>query len=110
MPVPILTTSSTVLCPHGGIVVLTTANALADIQGAPLLLETDVHAVVGCPFTIGPKYSPCVSVRWSAGAAQARVRGNPVLLQNSVGVCYSAEQAPQGLAIVAQVQPIALGL
>lgn len=110
MGVPILTTTSTLLCPHGGSVILVTSNVDMIIQGAPALLLTDVHPVAGCPFTIGPKYSPCLTVRWLVGATQTNVRGVPVLLQNSVGLCYSAEQAPQGPAIVAQVQQIALGL
>lgn len=110
MGVPILTTTSTLLCPHGGSVILLTSNVDLKIQGAPALLVTDVHPVAGCPFTIGPKYSPCVTVRWAAGATQTNVRGVPVLLQSSVGLCYSTEQAPQGPAIVAQVQPLAQGL
>jgi hypothetical protein len=110
MGAPILTTTSTLFCPHGGSVLLLTSNVDMMIQGAPALLLTDVHVVVGCPFFIGPKYSPCLTVRWLVGATQTNVRGVPVLLQNSVGICYSPEQAPQGPAIVAQVQPLALGL
>ena len=59
---------------------------------------------------LGPKSSPCVIVRWLAGAIQTKVNGVPVLLQTSVGICYSAEQVPQGVAIVAQTQPLAQGL
>jgi hypothetical protein len=110
MGIPILTTTSTLFCPHGGSVILLTTNVDMIIQGAPALLLTDVHPVAGCPFTIGPKYSPCLTLRWLVGATQTNVRGVPVLLQNSVGICYNAEQAPQGPAIVAQVQQIALGL
>jgi hypothetical protein len=110
MPAPILTTSSTLFCPHGGSVLLQTSNVDMIIQGAPALLLTDVHFVVGCPFSLGPKLSPCVTVRWVVGATQTNVRGVPVLLQNSVGICYSPEQAPQGPPIVAQVQSITLGL
>jgi hypothetical protein len=105
MSVPVLTTQSTVLCTHGGTVTLTTSNTQALIDRSPALLETDVHPVVGCPFTLpSATPSPCVTVRWSAGATQAKVNGVPVLLQSSVGVCYSAAQAPQGTATIAQVQ------
>src|SRR5262245_27053280 len=110
MGVPILTTTSTLFCPHGGSVILLTSNMDMTILGAPALLLTDIHPVAGCPFTIGPNYSPCLTVRWLVGATQTNVRGVPVLLQSSVGICYSAAQAPQGPAIVAQVQQIALGL
>ena len=98
------------MCPHGGQVILaTTSDALCQIQGGYALLETDIHTVVGCPFTIGVVYHPCVTVRWAAGATQTKVNSIPVLLQTSVGTCYAADQAPQGLAIVTQVQPIAKG-
>ena len=109
MGLGICTTASTILCPHGGTVVLLTANVVAKIQGSPALLQTDVHTVVGCPFTVGVKYQPCVTVRWSLGATQTKVSGTPVLLQTSLGTCYSAEQIPQGVAVIAQVQPIAKG-
>ena len=106
MGVPILTTASTLFCPHGGSVILTTSNTQVMIQGAPALLVTDVHFVAGCPFTLPPpKPSPCILVRWLAG-----VFGVPVLLQSSVGICFSPEQVPQGVAIVAQTQPLAQGL
>lgn len=101
--IPILTTTSTVMCPHGGQALLVTSNTDALIDGAPALLQTDVHPVVGCPFT-PVAYSPCVSIRWVSAATQAAVRGVPVLLQTSVGICQNAAQAPQGVAIVAQVQ------
>ena len=101
--IPILTTTSTVMCPHGGQAVLFSSQADMLIDGAPALLLTDVHPVVGCTFT-PVAYSPCVTIRWLSGATQANVRGVPVLLQTSVGLCQNAAQAPQGTAIVAQVQ------
>src|SRR5262245_33782632 len=110
MSVPICTTTSTIMCPHGGSVVLFTSNTVMTIQGAPALLVTDVHPVAGCPFTVGVKYQPCVTVRWSNGATQTKVAGTPVLLQTSIGVCHSAEQIPQGVAVIAQVQPLAKGI
>ncbi len=107
--IPILTTTSTVMCPHGGQAVLATSNTEMLIDGAPALLQTDVHPVVGCTFT-PVAYSPCVSIRWVSAATQAALRGVPVLLQSSVGLCQNAAQAPQGLAIVAQVQQRAKAL
>lgn len=110
MSVPICTTTSTILCPHGGTVLLLTANAVMSVQGGYALLETDVHSVVGCPFTVGIKYQPCVAVRWSNGATQTKVNNIPVLLQTSIGLCQSAEQIPQGVAMVSQVQTLARSL
>jgi hypothetical protein len=107
--IPILTTTSTVVCPHGGQAQLFTTNTQALVDGAPILLLTDVHPIVGCPFT-PVAYSPCVSIRWVTAATQTLVRHVPVLLQTSVGLCLNAAQAPQGAAIVVQVQQKAKGL
>jgi hypothetical protein len=105
---PILTAASTVMCPHGGMALLTTGNTEALLGGAPALLLTDVHAIVGCPFT-PVAWSPCVSIRWAGGAVQTAVRNVPALLQTSDGLCLNAAQAPQGIAIVVQVQQQAKG-
>jgi hypothetical protein len=112
--VPILTTASTLQCPHAGSVMLSTANAMATADGAPMLLLTDLHTVSGCPFQIpigtGTKPQPCVTVRWLVGAMQTMVNGTPVLLENSVGLCLSAEQIPQGPPRVVNVQQKAKGI
>lgn len=109
--IPILTTLSSAQCPHGGTVMLnTTADTLCQIDGGFALLLTDVHTVAGCPFQKpGPVPSPCVTVRWLSGATQTKVNQTPVLLQTSTGLCLSAEQIPQGPAIITQVQPRAKG-
>jgi hypothetical protein len=107
--IPILTIASTVMCPHGGMAQLVTTNTEAIIEGAPALLLTDVHPIVGCPFT-PVAYSPCVVIRWITAATQTSVHNVPVLLQTSVGLCLNAAQAPQGTAIVVQVQQQAKGI
>jgi len=88
--------------------VLTTTNTEALVDGAPALLQTDVHPIAGCTFTPA-SYSPCVTIRWLSGATQTKVRDVPVLLQNSVGLCLNVAQVPQGTAIVMQVQQRAKG-
>ena len=100
MPGNLLTIASSIMCPHGGRAMLFTSNTKAMADGAPVLLESDVHPVVGCPFTIGPKYSPCVTITWSGGASKAAVDGVPALVQSSIGMCKSPEGAPQGIAII----------
>jgi len=108
MPGNILTTSSTVLCMHGGSAILTTSNSKMMVDNAPALLETDVHSVAGCPFQIpapsGTKPSPCIRIQWSGGAVKLKVNGVGVLLQSSIGMCYSPEGAPQGVANIANTQ------
>jgi hypothetical protein len=109
MAADILNTSSIIMCPHGGQAVLFTSNARVLAGAAPALLESDIHPVVGCPFSVGPKYSPCVRIEWLAGAGSVSVGGTPVLLQTSVGTCMSAEGAPQGTAVIANTQVRASG-
>jgi len=104
MPGTILTTTSTVTCIHGGQAILLTANTKVMVDGAPALLETDIHPVAGCPFTIGPKYSPCVRIEWTAGAAKVTIDGTKVLVRSSIGKCISAEGAPQGIALIMNTQ------
>ena len=96
---------SQIKCTHGGTAMLTTANTLIKVDGAPALLESDIHPVVGCPFTVpGPKPQPCVRIEWTAGAELCKINGIKVLIRSSVGKCISAEGAIQGVAIVAQTQ------
>lgn len=104
MPGNILTTSDTIQCTHGGQVILSTSNTKVTASGAPALLESDIHQVVGCPFFIGPVPSPCITVQWSAGAIKVKVNGTPVLVKSSIGMCYSAQNAPQGIAIIVNTQ------
>ena len=104
MPGKILTTTTTIQCTHGGMATLTTPNTKVFAGNMPTLLETDVHPVVGCPFTIGLKYSPCIRIEWSAGSTSAKVNGTPVLIQSSIGKCINAEGAPQGIAIISSTQ------
>jgi hypothetical protein len=103
MPGNLLTASSTITCPHGGTAILITSNLRVSAGGSPVLLETDIHAVAGCPFTIGTKYSPCIRIEWSAGAARVKTT-QPVLVQSSIGKCISAEGAIQGTAIIINTQ------
>jgi uncharacterized Zn-binding protein involved in type VI secretion len=105
MPGNLLTTASTIMCPHGGQVILTTANSRVTVEGSPVLLETDIHVVAGCPFTLpAPKPSPCIRVEWSLGASKVSINGTPALTQSSIGLCYSPESAPQGVALIVNTQ------
>ena len=104
-----LTTHSRVQCPHGGQATLLTSNAKVTASSGRVLLESDIHTVAGCAFTIGPKPSPCIRIEWTAAVAQVSVGGVKPLVRSSVGLCYSPENAPQGTAIVTSTQPKAQG-
>lgn len=103
MPGTTLTTTSSVQCPHGGRALLLTSNTCS-LAGASMLLESDVHSVVGCSFFAGQKYSPCLTIEWSAGASALTISGTKVLVRSSVGKCKNDSGVVQGSAIVASTQ------
>jgi len=105
----LLTTASQVMCPHGGQATLLTSNTKVTADGSPVLLESDVHMIAGCSFTIGTKYSPCVRIEWSAGTSTSDSNGTNFLTQSSVGKCLGAEGGTQGMAMVVQTQMKAEG-
>ena len=49
-------------CPHGGMVNVVCTNMKVKVGGAFALLATDVYLVAGCPFMVGPKPQPCLTV------------------------------------------------
>jgi hypothetical protein len=100
MPGKVLTTGGTVQCPHGGQATLNTANTKVSTMAGKVLLESDIHTVAGCPFMIGNKPSPCLRIEWKAGATKAKANQTGVLVESSMGLCYSPEGAPQGPATV----------
>jgi len=109
MPGPFLTTAATIMCTHGGQATLSTANQKVK-AGAAVLLESDVHTVAGCAFTVPPGTPmPCVRIEWAAGASSVKVNGGKPLVMSSVGKCLNASGAPQGVAIVVPGQVKARG-
>lgn len=104
MPGAVLTTASQIMCPHGGKAMLSTKNTKTS-AGDRMLLETDVHDVVGCPFTVGTKYQPCRKISWSAGASAVTVNETKVLVQSSIGQCKADGEIVQGVALIVQTQP-----
>ncbi|MGE0397128.1 MAG: hypothetical protein AB7T06_10445 [Kofleriaceae bacterium] len=99
----LLTTASVVTCPHGGVARLATKNTTTK-AGARVLVETDVHDVIGCPFSTGSKYSPCRKITWSAGPRAVTIHGTKVLVASSVGTCKNSEKVVQGTARVMSTQ------
>jgi len=105
----VLTSSSTIMCPHGGTVTAIPSQSRANAESV-LLRGSDTFIVAGCPFAIGPDVSPCVSVQWIQTATRVQAGGDFVLNESSVGLCLAATQAPQGAALIIQTQPKAEGL
>jgi hypothetical protein len=103
-----LTTASTLMCPHGGMVIGTPSSTQV-MAGAPVLTVADVFMVAGCAFVNGATPSPCVTVQWVSGAARVTAGGAAALTAASVGLCIAATGAPQGTALVAATQTAASG-
>jgi hypothetical protein len=107
MASPLLTTTSTVQCTHMGSVSAITSNIRVRVSGQPVVTVSDTYTVSGCPFTIPAtpaKPQPCVLVRWTVPALRVRVNRQPILLQQSTGICQSIEQIPQGPPMVVMTQ------
>ena len=109
MPGDFLTINSAIQCPHGGQATLITTQIRTSAEYGNILLESDVHVISGCPFTIGQKYSPCIIIKWSAGASRVSIQGTPALVKSSIGQCSNAEGAIQGTAIITNTQMKASG-
>ena len=112
MAAPLLTTASSLQCPHGGMVTIASTNTSVQATAA-LALSSDTFSIAGCPFQIpvgsGTVPHPCVSVQWTKPNVQTTVNGTPTLAQDSVGLCLAADQAPQGPVSVVQTQILASG-
>jgi hypothetical protein len=108
MPAPLLTTSAQMMCPHGGTVTAVSTNT--HTQAAAFVLRpSDTFIVAGCPFSLGPVYHPCVSVKWVVNDLHTKAAGDATLSTQSVGLCQAADQAVQGTVIVTPGQTKALG-
>ncbi|MCU0627112.1 MAG: hypothetical protein MUF21_11610 [Gemmatimonadaceae bacterium] len=114
MGTSILTTASTLLCPHGATATIAPGTPRVRIAGSPVATLADLGTIAGCPFQIpvgaGTKPQPCVTVRWLAPATRVRAGGQPVLLQSSTALCLSVEQIPAGPPNVVQSQPRVTGV
>ena len=105
----LLTTASTMMCPHGGTITAIPSQTRAS-AGAPILLGSDTFLVAGCPFNVASVPNPCLTVQWIVVATRVQAGGGFVLNEASVGLCLAATQAPQGAALIVQTQQRGDGL
>ncbi|HVV86978.1 MAG TPA: hypothetical protein VHE35_28260 [Kofleriaceae bacterium] len=110
MPGPLYHAGAVAICPHGGQVQTIPASPRVLVSGMPVAVMTDPSLVAGCVFMMGPKPSPCLRVQWLVPAVRVTSMGQPVLLQSSVGLCLSPEQAPQGPPTIVSTQPRVIGM
>jgi hypothetical protein len=104
MPGFVLTVASTIQCMHGGSASVVPSNTKVLADNSPVLVQSDIHTVAGCPFNVSGSPVPCVTISWSAGATKVKVNNTAVLIQTSVGQCKNAAGAVQGMAIIANTQ------
>jgi hypothetical protein len=106
----LLTTSSVMMCPHGGKVQAITTNTRTRAGGDLALRQSDTFVIAGCPFSIGPVFHPCVQVQWVQPAARSQAVSDFTLTEASVGLCVAADQAVQGTVLIMLTQPQVSGL
>lgn len=96
---PILTTNASVICAHGGRVILVARQPHVQIQGGGVLCEPDLvgAAIIGCPQPPSAGSKPCTVVASTLpGSASARVAvgSRPVYLTTLTGLTDGVPPAP----------------
>lgn len=103
-----LNINSSLACPHGGTVKITSANTRVKVDNAYAALASDQFVISGCPFQIpapsGTIPSPCLTVSWVLTDLRATVNATATLSQGSVGLCQNAQQVPQGTVVINSTQ------
>ena len=102
-----LTINSTLQCPHGGSVQITSSNTRSKAEQGYIATMNDTFMVSGCPFQIPatpPIPSPCLNVIWVVPDIQVKANSNQVLSDKSVGICLAASGLPQGPVQIVNTQ------
>ncbi|QEC48471.1 hypothetical protein FSW04_13435 [Baekduia soli] len=100
---PIVTTNATIMCVHGGQVMLVPKQTQVTIQGGSVLCEGDLSGapIVGCALAPSPGTKPCttvISTLPGSSAPTVSVLGRPVLLATLSGM---TDAVPPGTIMVA---------
>lgn len=78
---------ATVMCMHAGQAQPTVPNPRVTVSGQPIVTQTTMYTVAGCPFVPPSGNGPCVTAQWVTAAMRVRAGGVPVLLQDSQAIC-----------------------
>jgi len=106
-----LNIAASLKCPHKGTVQIVPSNPLTTVDEASIATVDDTFTVIGCPFQIPvvvPIPSPCVTVRWTVTDERVKVNNAATLSRSSQGICYNAQQAPQGPVVIEETQSVVL--
>jgi hypothetical protein len=94
-------------CPHAAPLTFTPTNTRVLVSAMAVATAADIFTISGCPFQIpvgaGTKPQPCV-MAMLAQAAKVLVNGSPAILNVGPSACRSAEQLPQGPAVILSTQ------
>lgn len=99
-----LTTTSSLMCPHGGHVTLSTSNLRVKADGMYVMRSTDQFTISGCSYKLGQVPHPCVRVKWDVHAERHKSSGDPSLTTESVGICVAADEGAQGTVEISSTQ------
>jgi hypothetical protein len=106
----LLTTASTLMCPHGGTVTAVPSSGRVSVQGSPVVVSTDTFTIAGCPFMLGTSPHPCMLVDWQHPTQKTKAGSVATLTEASVGFCKAADGAVQGPVQVVSTQQKATSL
>jgi hypothetical protein len=101
-----LTTATTLTCPHGATIKVTTKNQKAK-AGDKLITDADTFTISGCPNqlpTVPPTPSPCLQVLWVLPDLKVKVGSGSSLSTGSMGLCLAGTQIPQGTVTIGSTQ------
>lgn len=101
----LLTSASTLQCPHGGAVQIVPTSAIVTAGGSPVSTVSDTFTVTGCIFMIPTGVpSPCVRVQWLVPDTATSSSTSATLSASSTGLCLAASGVPQGPVSVQNTQ------
>jgi hypothetical protein len=106
----LLTTSSSMMCPHGGMVQAVSSNIKAKAAGAYILRSSDTFTIVGCTVNILGAPHPCIQVQWVQTALKSKAVGDFNLTSQSLGLCVAADRAVQGTVLINATQLLVSGI
>ena len=83
---PVLTTADTMMCPHGGTVMLTSSQGKVTANKSAVLRPGDTFSVAGCALNVAGVPHPCVTVEWQNPSPSTSAASQKVLTTASVGM------------------------
>jgi hypothetical protein len=76
-----------VMCAHAGQAIPTLPNPRVMVGGQPVVTQSCMYSIAGCPYNVSGAPVPCVTGQWLSAATRVTVGGEPVILQDSQSLC-----------------------